>query len=78
MMSGAPKVKGGAAGRPAFDTPENKRTHDMRGASTSQQWRVIVCTTEALWRRYGSQQEADAVTRQLLRHGIHARAELDQ
>lgn len=77
-MSAMSDEKGGAGGRPPFTTAAEKHPHRSDTSQHVQPWRVIVCTTEALWRRHESQQEAEAVAKQLLHHGIHARAEVDQ
>ena len=76
-MTGALTREGGACQHPPSDTANDIR-HIDTNAGPAQRWRVVVATTQAVWRRYHTEQEAVAASFQLLRHGILARAEVDK
>lgn len=75
----AQQMERGACQRPVSEHPTHHANNPNRNQASSQaSWRIVVCTRDALWGRYASEQEAVAVAQQLRRHGFHVRVEADR
>ena len=77
-MKAASKEEGGAGGRPPFSTAQTDLQHPNDGDHQAQEWRVVVCTREAVWGRYPTRLEAQLNVCQLRGRGLTAWVEADQ
>ena len=72
-------AKGSAGGHPPRVQRSHGNTHRSDIEAESQLcWRVVICTRDAVWARYKSEDEAEVIARRLGRHGFHVRVEADR